>query len=178
MKKIYYVRHGESDANLKQYIAGSETDVDLTENGRDQARKAGFELKDKHIDLIVSSPMKRTRETAEIIADVLGYDRSKILENKLFIELYAGPYAGQSYDLRKEHIEKGVLMSGMETAEEVHKRMRKALEWLREQPFNNIVVVSHGGTGKMVRAIVEELPYHEFMKIERMENSAIYEFEL
>jgi hypothetical protein len=29
-----------------------------------------------------------------------------------------------------------------------------------------------------VRAIVEELPYHEFMKIERMENSAIYEFEL
>jgi broad specificity phosphatase PhoE len=68
MKKIYFVRHGESEANVKKIVAGSETDAAITEKGRVQAEKAGQELLDKKIELIVSSPLTRTKETATIIA--------------------------------------------------------------------------------------------------------------
>src|SRR5436309_1380376 len=68
MKKIYFVRHGESEANSLGLSAGSEFDTPLTNFGREQARKAGQELKDKKIELIIASPMERTVETATIIA--------------------------------------------------------------------------------------------------------------
>lgn len=178
MKKIYYVRHGESEANRDRYVAGSELEAPLTDKGKSQAVKAGQDLKDKNIELIVSSPMERTQDTANIIARTIGYDPQKIIVQPLFVELAAGPYSGQSYDLRADHIKKGTLLEGMETADEVHARVTKGLDWLRTLPQNNIVIVSHGGTGRMVRAIIEELPHHEFHKIERMENTEIYEFEL
>lgn len=167
MKKIYFVRHGESEANVQRIVAGSETEAALTDNGRDQARKAGYELIDKHIDLIVASPMSRTKETAEIIADVIGYDLAKIVESKLFIELRAGPYAGKSYEFRKKHIQDGKMLPGIESANELHERVLKGFKWLKNQPHNNIVLVSHGGTSRMVQAIIEDLPKHDFLKIEK-----------
>lgn len=178
MKKIYYVRHGESQANVDGIIAGSEHEAPLTEKGKDQARKAGQELKDKKIELIVSSPMERTRDTATIIAKEIGYDPAKIIDQKLFIELRSGPYSGKTFALRDEHLAQGKLLPGVESSESVHARIKEAFEWLRGLDQQSIVIVSHGGTGRMVKTIVEELPPENFLHVERMGNSAVYEFEL
>ncbi len=70
MKNAYFIRHGESQANADINYMGS--DPPLTEKGRLQAREAAKILKDKHIDVIVSSPSLRTFDTAKIIAKELG----------------------------------------------------------------------------------------------------------
>jgi broad specificity phosphatase PhoE len=108
----------------------------------------------------------------------LNYDISKIEYSELFIEMRAGPYAGKSYTYRQKHIDEGQMLEGVETAQEVHERIHQALEWLKTLPQNNIVVVSHGGVGRMVQTIAEDKDTHNFLKIERMDNSAIYEFEI
>lgn len=178
MKKIYYVRHGESQANLDGLVAGSEHEAPLTDRGKSQAKQAGQGLRDKNIELIVTSPMERTRDTATIIAKEIGYNPKEIVVQKLFTELGNGPYSGQPYALRDKHVAEGKMLPGMETSEALHKRIKMAIGWLKDLPQERIVVVSHGGTGRMVRAIIEDFPPEDFLKVERMGNTATYEFEL
>ena len=67
--KIYFVRHGESVGNK----AGlhQKTDMPLSEGGREQAEKIAQRLKKYKIDLILASPIQRTKETAGIISKAL-----------------------------------------------------------------------------------------------------------
>lgn len=67
MTRIILVRHGETEWNKKRWVQGS-TDIELSDVGRSQARKLAQALKNIPIDHIYSSPQKRARETAEIIA--------------------------------------------------------------------------------------------------------------
>jgi probable phosphoglycerate mutase len=57
MKNIYFVRHGQSIMNVSGHYAGV-TDTPLTDEGRNQAKVAGKNLKSEQIpiDIIVSSP--------------------------------------------------------------------------------------------------------------------------
>lgn len=68
--RLFVVRHGQTDWNLQRKIQGT-TDIELNENGIRQANDLKKELQDKDfkIDLIISSPLKRARETAQIISD-------------------------------------------------------------------------------------------------------------
>src|SRR3954471_20944931 len=69
-RAFYYLRHGETEANANQLIAGS-LDVDLTPLGREQALIAARALAHEPITAVYSSPLKRARETAEPIAAAL-----------------------------------------------------------------------------------------------------------
>jgi broad specificity phosphatase PhoE len=69
--RFWFMRHGESSGNVKGVPQGT-TEHPLTDTGRDQARKAGAWLRGQKIDIIVSSPLSRARETAEIVADSAG----------------------------------------------------------------------------------------------------------
>ena len=77
MTTLTLVRHGETDWNLNRRIQGS-TDIPLNATGRAQAREVGLALaeqRDPTVPLILaSSDLSRARETAEIIADVLGIE--------------------------------------------------------------------------------------------------------
>ena len=99
-KNTYFVcRHGEADNNTKSIISSLATNPHhLSEKGKVQAAEAGKWLHDKKIDLIISSPFLRTRETAEIIANKIGYDVKKIIfENKIG-EINAGVWNNKSLD--------------------------------------------------------------------------------
>ena len=74
MKKVLYVRHGQSETNLRGVFAGGNDDTRLTDLGREQAKNAGKELKGIKIDRIICSPLSRTYETAQIIAKELGFN--------------------------------------------------------------------------------------------------------
>lgn len=69
--KVYFIRHGESTSNERNIFAGV-LDVELTAFGRLQARRAGFDLKNKDVkfDVVYVSHMKRARQTCEIALDV------------------------------------------------------------------------------------------------------------
>jgi broad specificity phosphatase PhoE len=69
--KLIFVRHTTTAWNLEHRIQG-QTDTELHEQGRTEAKKLAQELKLLKIDGIVSSGLKRSIQTAEIIAEKLG----------------------------------------------------------------------------------------------------------
>ena len=69
-RSFYFIRHGQTDWNLEGRMQGR-TDIPLNETEREQARAAILYSKNLNIDLIVSSPLKRAFETAEIIGQAL-----------------------------------------------------------------------------------------------------------
>ena len=74
MKTLYIMRHPEKSVS---YIKEDNFDLKLSEVGIEQAHKMGETLKELnvHPDLIVASPAKRTRVTAEIISEYLNYEK-------------------------------------------------------------------------------------------------------
>ncbi len=64
--KIYMVRHGQSEGNLRRLWYGS-TDLPLTDLGREQARQAGEKLKNAAFAVCYASPLIRAWETAQLV---------------------------------------------------------------------------------------------------------------
>ena len=94
---IYLVRHGESQANVSKRFSGI-TDVELTEKGALQATRAGNKLKGKRIDRIFSSPLKRARHTAELIADEIGFNKKDIIIEKSLTEVNFGIFENLTWE--------------------------------------------------------------------------------
>lgn len=71
---IYFIRHGETDANTSGLMCGCGWDIDLNKNGYSQALNLAQSesLVDLEIDRIFSSPLLRAKNTARIIANSLG----------------------------------------------------------------------------------------------------------
>lgn len=67
---IYLVRHGESIANTKGIYQGQTYDTDLSALGKLQVRALAKHLADIHLDCIVSSPLKRTLQTADVVSRI------------------------------------------------------------------------------------------------------------
>jgi broad specificity phosphatase PhoE/ribonuclease HI len=65
------LRHGETPLSVERRFAGI-GEIPLTDTGLAQAHAAGKALAGRDIDVIVTSPLKRTRQTAQEVADVLG----------------------------------------------------------------------------------------------------------
>ena len=64
--KLYVMRHGQTDWNVLGKVQGI-TDVELNERGIEQAKQAKDKVNQYEIDLIVYSPLKRAKKTAEIV---------------------------------------------------------------------------------------------------------------
>lgn len=178
MKTFYFVRHGETEANVALIMSGGEHNTPLTALGKQQAKRAGEDLQGKGIELIVCSPLERAVNTAEIIASEIGYDKSKIVTNELFLEQRMGPYSGKLYEeFNADRIANKVL-PGVEGMEEFHARVKEAINSLRSLPENCILLVAHGAFGRMLKVVQQELPIEHFHLMERIGNAEIYEFEL
>jgi broad specificity phosphatase PhoE len=65
---VYLVRHGENPANLTREFSHRRVDYALTPRGVEQARRTAHFFRDRRVDAIYTSPLRRARETAEIIA--------------------------------------------------------------------------------------------------------------
>jgi uncharacterized phosphatase len=174
-KTVYFVRHGECVANTKGVIAGLGDDSPLTDLGRSQARDTAQTLKGIDFDLIISSPMCRTVETTKIIADELGL-KSEMIAKPEFSEKDVGEFTGKP---KEEYF--AFEASGGEAGEtttEMQNRVKQGLEWLQQQTFENALVVTHNGTVRMIRTVLENLPAKDFAKIQQLGNGEYYKVEL
>lgn len=70
--KLYFARHGESEANVLHVISNRGYQHGLTARGREQAARLAGLLEDAEISSIFTSPLMRAVQTTEIIADKLG----------------------------------------------------------------------------------------------------------
>ncbi|MDA2807431.1 bifunctional RNase H/acid phosphatase [Nocardiopsis suaedae] len=71
--RLVLLRHGETPMSVERRFAGT-GDIDLTEAGREQARRAARGLAGEGIEAVVASPLRRTMDTARIVAGELGLE--------------------------------------------------------------------------------------------------------
>ena len=90
--KLYVIRHGQTDWNVKEKCQGR-TDIELNNTGIKQAQNAKEQLKKYKIDLIICSPLKRTRKTAEIINEAIN---CQIISDERIIERGFGNIEGKT----------------------------------------------------------------------------------
>lgn len=82
VKQVLFLRHGQSWGNINSSRQG--LDSVLTEKGRHQARAVADRLKGQPPDILVSSPLPRARETAEILS--VTWEGKPIAYSDLFVE--------------------------------------------------------------------------------------------
>jgi len=103
MAQLVLVRHGESEWNAKGLWTGW-TDVNLSENGREEARKAGDLLKDIHFDFAYTSALKRAQQTLQEIKQITGQKEIPTVEDKALNERDYGDMTGKNKWEVKEQI--------------------------------------------------------------------------
>lgn len=98
MTTICLVRHGETDWNASGRLQGA-TDIPLNNAGIQQAKECGEFLKASEWDVMITSPLKRAKRTAEIIHENL--IDVPLIEMDDFSERYFGDAEGMTVDERK-----------------------------------------------------------------------------
>ena len=156
MRKDFYIfRHGQSTYNVAGRIQGQTNDSVLTDLGKEQAKAVGEKLKTKDIDVIVSSPLYRARQTAELANLAIN---KKIIEDDSFTEVDVGVVEGMHYTEAKEKYKdefekmhshaKGnddACYPEGETRKQVRKRVFEGLEyWASKNDYKSIAIASHG----------------------------------
>lgn len=151
-------RHGEAESNVLGILSSNpKTKHHLTEKGREQAKITGKKLvdselltkKSKKIDVIYCSPFLRTKETAEIIAEQIGYPKDKIIYDARLHEIYVGEMDGKpdaEYQaFFADRMEKFLKTpKGGETHMVVKKRMTEFLYDIdKKEEEKNILIISH-----------------------------------
>lgn len=162
MKKVYFVRHGESEGNAARVHQSKDTP--LSDIGHSQAKMVALRFKNIQAERIIASPYTRARQTAQAIAD---YNQLELEENALFQER-RGPseliglsqLSEQSKQIRgalREHLlDDGGNWhySDEESAAEFVKRTKQALEFLQKRDEKELIVVSHALNIRMILANV------------------------
>ena len=160
MKKVYLIRHGQSQGNvgLIREMAGSP----LTATGKKQATILAKHCLQIPLEVIISSPLIRAKETAEIIAEEI----KKPLElNELFSEWRrpSQQLGRPKNDAKAMEAEKtiranfsidGFRFSDEENFNELKTRALAALAFLEKRPENNILAVTHEFFMRIILAAV------------------------
>ena len=164
---ICIVRHGETDWNAQGRLQGRE-DIELNDSGRQQAHKIAAYLSCDHWDAVVSSPLKRAYETAQIIARMLSVSEIKVEEQ--ITERDYGEASGLWPEKRRSLFPDGI--PGQEDFELLRQRAMSGLEKIvKDHIGKRIVVISHGA---LTNSILYSLSGGEFGSFKtRLKNGCI-----
>ena len=158
--KVYFVRHGETDANALGVHQSPL--VGLNEKGRGQVQFLAERLQKIPIDFIYSSALPRAKETVAIINEKLNKPSEftdLLSEIKQPSELYGlmegDPEAKRIQKLRIENFGKpGWKFSDEENFENRKERAIKFVDHLIASGKENILVVTHGGFGRVIISLL------------------------
>ncbi len=158
MDVLYFCRHGQSEAGEQRRRAPDETP--LTDNGRRQMRDTGQLLLSMGVvpDVIIASQLLRARQSAGVVADVLGY-RGQIYQDHVLNERYAGVAAGMLHkDVERIYRSNFEVVPGAESGNRLQQRALQALNML--MAFKGTVLVAgHGTFGRALIRAIEGHPY-------------------
>jgi broad specificity phosphatase PhoE len=145
LTKLYVIaRHAESVLNLERRVNGDPSRrVDLTEQGREEARQLGTQVANIPLGLCVYTRFSRTRETAEIA--LAGRDVPFAVE-PLLDDIDVGDFDGaplEEYRAWKHGHPRQVPFPGGESLDDAARRYGAGLRNLLERPEAAILVVCH-----------------------------------
>jgi probable phosphoglycerate mutase len=160
MKKIYLVRHGQTNANVTQTYQGPLEP--LSEAGEQQAYRLAERLQNLDFEKIIASDYVRTCQTSEPIRQLVAvpFETSELLREEKTPTSWLGTTEkderGQQFD--EDMIEKANdsdwRVEDAENPQDIYVRVQKSLELLKNDPAETILVVSHGNFLKQLLGYV------------------------
>jgi broad specificity phosphatase PhoE len=180
---LILARHGETDWNRENRFQGH-ADPPLNAAGRAQSVELAEALADEPIARVYTSPLRRARETAELVAERLGVEVEPL---EALCEIDVGSWMGLTRDEVAERFPEGYAswleraphgFEDGETYEELAARVLPALRTLAEvHPSATLLVVTHGGPSRVVQAHAAGIDYAEARRRETvLANCAVYRF--
>ncbi len=142
--KLYLVRHAESLSN-KANLADSQTDVDLSPEGKEDSERLAKELKEVMPDICFVSPLKRTRQTLQPFLDI--EKSSTVIESELLLERDLGEFTGTPMGAFQEYCRSNNtdLVSarppGGESLVDVYDKTKRFLEDIKKSYLDKKVLV-------------------------------------
>ena len=169
---IYFVRHGQTAWNAERRLQG-QAESDLTQTGRAQARSNGETLarliQDPGRFAFLASPLRRTRETMEIIRQTMGLPKDGYLIEPRLIEVHFGDWQGFTFpeleaaragSTAEREADKWNFLPPGDSAESYALLQKRIAGWL-EGFAGPAVVVTHGGVIRALFRLMNAMPEPE-----------------
>lgn len=156
ISKIFILRHAESEKNVQKVYDNSLDEFGLTEEGKKSAHITAERLRREGIDILFSSPVRRAKETADIIAGLLDVE-VQVAEELREIDsgewegkTIGGVELGEAYTKREalsdeEYYEYPYGVTGESLADVERRSATFVKKVIRENPGKKITFVSHQG---------------------------------
>lgn len=180
-KKIYLIRHGQTDFNRRGIVQGRGVDSSLNEVGLDQAGKFHYHYRSIIFDKIYTSSLRRTRETVSgFINNGIGHQSLSGLD-----EIHWGSKEGKPFDAR-DHLEyqevteqwnlgnTHIRIAGGESPDDVMQRQRDSLGHIMSQhQEKTILICIHGRALRIFMCLLLKYPL-KYMNIFPHHNTGLY----
>lgn len=182
--KLFLIRHGLTDWNLKGKIQGS-FDSELNEAGITQAEELSRKiLKDNDkFSKIYSSPQKRAVKTAQILSEATGIEYVLI---KGLEEINLGEWEGLSWDEVKEKFPKEfeawlknrryARAPGGESYQDLLERVLPAIRKIIDENDGNVAIVTHSAVIMCLLCYITNTSFNDMLKF-KADNTSITEFD-
>jgi isoleucyl-tRNA synthetase len=158
--KFIFVRHGESETNVEGIVnCDPAQEYHLTDKGKEEVKNSCGKI--HKADAMYVSPYIRTKETAEIMAESLGFAKEKIVTDERLSEFNFGDLNGKKFSEYLEYEEKNIhsydtSFPGGESYNDAKKRFGDFIYEIDSKHKNEtIVVVTHGIGLEVAKAILE-----------------------
>ena len=175
--KLYISRHGQTPWNVEDLVCGR-ADVPLTEVGQQQARLLAESAIDKGIDVILSSPLQRARQTAQAVSDAIGVPIQ--IDDRL-IEMDFGSYDGTSRfgeEFQWVRAQMPTRFPGGESGFDLAYRVYSLLYEIREKYADKtVLLVCHNCVCRMVRSFFVNMSTEEYGNY-HAPNAQLVEYEI
>ena len=162
-------RHGQTDWNINFLLQGV-TDIPMNQTGIEQVEIAAKAIKAEDWDVVLTSPLSRARQTAEIIASQNGFP--EIIVDELLIERSFGEAEGLSHEQWRAKYSNLDHIPGGESRSQLAERSKRLLETIsQELAGKRVLAISHGA---LIRTLISIASRNELPRDgERLGNASL-----
>lgn len=148
--KILFIRHGESIDDIEDRYGGA-ADFDLTDKGKQQVSEAAKKIAslEEKFEIILSSPLKRAFQSAEVISKELGVNVEifEYLKERNLNGVLSGLVRSEAKAKYPEVVEthnRWEYVDGSERTEDFSVRVKNAIKYLLAMKYSSLIAVTHG----------------------------------
>lgn len=176
--KLYVVRHGQTDKNVLGLVQGN-TESDLTEKGKEEAKALQELVSTLDIDVVISSPLRRALDTAKLITN----NKYDIIVDERLIERDYGLSEGKPVDeeltIKYWDFKLNTDINEVEKIKDLMFRVTEFIEDMRNKyEDKNVLVVAHSAILRAIHYAINGIPEDgDLLKIE-IPNLRIIEYEI